>query len=162
MAAVETSELVPVLQTAVSPVVLISGVGLLLLTMTNRLGRIVDRVRALALRCRECEGEEEEQVRAQLLILEKRAHLVRRAIALAGLCVLFAALLVISLFITALAGADVPWLIAAFFILSLASLVLSLVEFLRDINRSLHATALEAGGYWEEKPTLPSRRSGRS
>jgi len=45
MLAVETSEIVPVLQTAISPVVLISGVGLLLLTMTNRLGRIVDRAR---------------------------------------------------------------------------------------------------------------------
>jgi hypothetical protein len=151
MLAVETSELVPVLQTAVSPVVLISGVGLLLLTMTNRLGRIVDRTRSLALRCRDAEGEEEDQVRAQLLILEKRAHLVRRAIASAGLCVLFAALLVISLFVTALAGADVPWLIAAFFILSLASLIVSLVDFLRDINRSLQATTLEADEYWENK-----------
>lgn len=159
MPAVETSELVPVLQTAVSPVVLISGVGLLLLTMTNRLGRIVDRVRSLALRCREIEGDEEEQVRAQLLILQKRAHLVRRAIAFAGLCVLFAALLVISLFITALAGADIPWLLAAFFILSLVSLIVSLVEFLRDINRSLEATALEARGYWIEKQPRRARRS---
>ena len=151
MAAVQTSELVPVLQTAVSPVVLISGVGLLLLTMTNRLGRIVDRTRALALRCPETTGEEEEQVRAQLLILQQRAHLVRRAIAFGGLCVLFAALLVITLFVTALAGVDIPWLIALFFILSLASLILSLVEFLRDINRSLDATALEAGEYWKKK-----------
>lgn len=151
MLAAETSEIVPVLQTAVSPVVLISGVGLLLLTMTNRLGRIVDRTRALAVRCREISGEEEQQVRAQLHILEDRARLVRRAIALAGVCVLFAALLVISLFVTNLAGADVPWLVAAFFILSLVSLVMSLVEFLRDVNRALEATALEAGEYWGKR-----------
>jgi hypothetical protein len=157
MAAVETSQLVPVLQTAVSPVVLISGVGLLLLTMTNRLGRIVDRTRSLALRCPETEGEEERQVRAQLLILQQRAHLVRASIALAGVCVLFAALLIISLFITALAGVDIPWLIAAFFILSLASLIVALVEFLRDVYRSLDATALEAGEYWQKH----RRRRGR-
>jgi hypothetical protein len=150
MAAIETSQLVPVLQTSVSPVVLISGVGLLLLTMTNRLGRIVDRTRQLALRCHDAEGEERDQVERQLRILKDRAHLVRRAIAMAGACVLFAALLVISLFITALAGVDIPWLIAAFFILSLVSLIVSLVEFLRDINRSLEATALEAGEYWED------------
>jgi hypothetical protein len=156
VSAVETSSLVPVLQTAVSPVVLISGVGLLLLTMTNRLGRIVDRTRALAIRCPETEGEEERQVRAQLLILQQRAELTRAAIAFAGLCVLFAALLIITLFVTALAGADIPWLIAAFFILSLASLIVSLIEFLRDIYRSLDATALEAGQHW-----LPRRRRGR-
>ena len=40
-------ELVPILQTAIGPMILISGLGLLLLTMTNRLGRIIDRSRAL-------------------------------------------------------------------------------------------------------------------
>jgi len=151
MLAVETSKLVPVLQTSVSPVVLISGVGLLLLTMTNRLGRIVDRTRSLALRMREVDGEERERVAAQLGILEDRAHMLRRSITSAGFCVLFAALLVISLFITALVGVDIPWLIAAFFILSLVSLVVSLVDFLRDVNRSLEATSLEAGEYWRKK-----------
>ena len=35
-------ELIPVLQVAIGPVILISGVGLLLLTLTNRFGRIID------------------------------------------------------------------------------------------------------------------------
>ena len=42
------SDLVTILQTAISPVILISGVGLLLLTMTNRLGRTIDRSRGLS------------------------------------------------------------------------------------------------------------------
>jgi hypothetical protein len=33
------------LRDAIGPVILISGVGLLLLTMTNRLGRAIDRAR---------------------------------------------------------------------------------------------------------------------
>ena len=41
-------DLVPILQMAVGPVILISGVGLLLLSMTNRLGRVIDRSRLLA------------------------------------------------------------------------------------------------------------------
>ena len=41
-------ELIPLLQTAIGPVILISGVGLLLLSMTNRFGRIIDRSRILA------------------------------------------------------------------------------------------------------------------
>jgi hypothetical protein len=97
----ETSELVPVLQTAVGPVVMISGVGLLLLSMTNRLGRIVDRSRSLARQVRETTDEDRGPIQAQLRILGQRAQVVRRAIALASFCVLFAAVLVISLFVTA-------------------------------------------------------------
>ena len=41
------TELIPILQIAVGPVILISGVGLLLLSMTNRLGRAIDRARIL-------------------------------------------------------------------------------------------------------------------
>jgi len=146
-----TSEIIPVLQTAVSPVVLISGVGLLLLTMTNRLGRIVDRARSLAVRLKETEHGDPEPVHAQLRILSQRARMVRRSIASAGFCVLFAALLVISLFVASLVGADLPWLAAAFFILSLLCLIASLVDFIRDVYRSLEATALEVGEDWEKR-----------
>ncbi len=147
MAGVGTSAL----QTAVSPVVLISGVGLLLLTMTNRLGRIVDRARSLALRLKDSK-EDSELLHAQLAILAQRACMVRRSIALAGFCVLFAACLVISLFIASLFNADLPWLSASFFILSLLCIIASLVGFILDINRSLEATALEVGeNHWQVK-----------
>jgi hypothetical protein len=145
-----TTQLVTVLQTAVGPVVVISGVGLLLLTMTNRLGRIVDRSRALAHQARTTSGDERETARAQLRILGQRAELVRWAIALAAFCVLFVALLVISLFVTALFGVQVAWLIAGFFIVSMCCLIASLVFFIRDINKALHATALEVGEEWRK------------
>jgi len=148
MLTVETSEIVPVLQTAVTPVVLISGVGLLLLTMTNRLARIVDRTRALAARVRDPSGQEKDAAHAQLRILGERARIVRRSIALAGFCMLFAAVLVISLFITSLVGADLPWLYAALFILSMLSLIAALVEFIIDVNVSLEPVALEVGDEW--------------
>jgi hypothetical protein len=148
MDTLETSRLVTVLQTAVGPAVVISGVGLLLLTMTNRLGRIVDRSRALAHEARTTTGEQREKARAQLRILHDRAELTRWAIALAAFCVLFVALLVISLFVTALFGVEVAWLIAGFFIVSMACLIASLVMFIRDINKALRATALEVGEEW--------------
>jgi hypothetical protein len=40
-------DVVPLLQASVSPVTVISGVGLLILSMTNRYGRVIDRVRTL-------------------------------------------------------------------------------------------------------------------
>ena len=42
------SQLLPTLQVAIGPVVLISGIGLLILSMTNRFGRVIDRGRILA------------------------------------------------------------------------------------------------------------------
>jgi len=146
----QTSQLVTVLQTAVGPVVVISGVGLLLLTMTNRLGRIVDRSRALAHQARTTTGAESDTARAQLRILGQRAGLVRWAIALAAFCVLFVALLVISLFVTALFDVEVAWLIAGLFIVSMVCLIASLVFFIRDVNKALHATALEVGEEWKK------------
>lgn len=151
MDTLQTSELVNLLQTAVGPVVVISGVGLLLLTMTNRLGRVVDRSRLLAHQARTTEGETEEAAHTQLRILGKRAQLVRWAILLAGICVLFIALVIITLFLTALFGAEIAWLVASFFIISMLCLVASLVFFVRDINMSLHATAVEVGEDWAKK-----------
>lgn len=146
----ETSQLLPALQSAVGPVVVISGVGLLLLTMTNRLGRIVDRSRSLAHQARTGEDGAAEVAHTQLRILGDRARLVRMAILLAGICVLFDALVVITIFITALFHVAIAWLVAAFFIISMLCLVASLVFFVRDINKSLHATAVEVGEDWKQ------------
>lgn len=140
-----------VLQTAVTPVVLISGVGLLLLTMTNRFGRLTDRTRQVARLVKETEGEERESYRTQLRILSHRGRLLRRSIAESGFCVLFAALLIITIFITKLADSEVEWLDSTFFILSLVFLIISLIDFIRDVHLALAAMALEVGEDWDKK-----------
>ena len=91
MALPSVPELIPVLQIAIGPVILISGVGLLLLSMTNRLGRAIDRSRVL---CHELQTEtptDQVNTRAQLQILRGRARLLRRAITLASVSILLAA-----------------------------------------------------------------------
>jgi len=70
-------KIIPVLQVAISPVILISGVGLLLLTMTNRLGRVIDRVRQLNRVLSEHGDEPHEQTLAQVAILYRRARMPR-------------------------------------------------------------------------------------
>ncbi len=149
--AVETSELVTVLQTAIGPVVMVSGVGLLLMTMNTRLGRVVDRSRSLARQARETPEAERPPVQAQLRILGQRARLMRTAIALAAFCVLFAAFLVICLFVTALFHVEIPWLVSGLFIISMGCLIASMICFIRDINKTLTATKLEVGKDWESK-----------
>jgi hypothetical protein len=137
------NELMPILQAAVSPVILISGVGLLILSMTNRLGRVVDRSRQLGDALRGKPQQERDRLEPQLRILFKRARLLRAAISLATLSVLLAAILVIALFLTAFLRVELVVLSAALFIGCLLSLIVSLLAFLQDINLSLSALKLE-------------------
>jgi len=135
--------LIPVLQTAISPVILISGIGLLLLTMTNRYGRVIDRSRMLVDSLPKASVEDLEKIKAQVLIFWRRARLIRSVIALASISALTAALLIIFLFITAFWGVDTVWIIVSLFLICLISLIAALVLFIYDINQSLAALKLE-------------------
>jgi len=137
------SEMIPVLQTAIGPVILISGVGLLLLTMTNRLGRVIDRVRIISDRMESLHQAEQERKYAQLVILWKRARLIRLSIILTASSALFAALLIVVLFFTAIFSLEWGWLLAILFVLCMLALIWALITFIQDINQSLAALKLE-------------------
>ncbi len=139
------AELIPTLQVAIGPVVLVSGIGLLILSMTNRLGRVIDRGRTLARELSELPSEAQVRIEAQLHILVRRAEYLRRAITAASISVLLAACLIIVLFLTALLALEDAWLISALFIGSLGALIYSLIAFLRDLNESLLAFKLDIG-----------------
>ena len=136
-------ELIPVLQVAIGPVILISGVGLLLLTLTNRYGRTIDRSRQLVRELRELSGADRQRLEGQIEILYRRARLIRLSILLAGVSVLLASVLIIVLFLTALWKLEVGLLISLLFIACMVSLSGSLVAFIREINLSLGALKLE-------------------
>lgn len=139
----QPNELIPVLQISVSPVILISGVGLLLLSLTNRFGRAVDRSRQLMREMREAGETSRRQLAEQVKILYRRARLIQTSIILAALSVLFAAVMVITLFFMALLKWDWALAISLLFICCLTSLIASLIVFLADIRLSLQALKLE-------------------
>jgi hypothetical protein len=136
-------ELIPVLQVAIGPVILISGVGLLLLTQTNRYGRTIDRARQLVHELRELAGADRQRLEGQIDILYRRARLLRLSILLAGVSVLLVSLLITLLFLTALLKLEAGLLLSLLFIACLVALSGSLVAFIRDINLSLVALKLE-------------------
>ena len=137
------ADIVPVLQTAIGPVILISGVGLLVLSMTNRLARIVDRSREIWRDAQHAEGEQRANMHTQLRLLRRRAALVQRAVTFAMLSIFFAAALIVVLFLAALFHFEVAWLISVLFVLCLAVLMASLAAFLREINEALEVLDLE-------------------
>jgi len=145
MLSMPIDQLIPVLQVAIGPVILISGVGLLLLTLTNRFGRAVDRSRQLAKEMRELTDPDRQRLAGQVAILYRRARLIRRSIIMAALSVLLASVLIIALFLTALLKLEAGLLISLLFICCLLALIVSLGAFLRDIHLSLVALKLELG-----------------
>jgi hypothetical protein len=143
MTATPLNELVPVLQVSVGPVILISGVGLLLLSLTNRFARAVDRSRQLAREIRDLPPSDRQRISEQVGILYRRAALIRVAITMAAVSVLLASLLIISLFIAALMRWESGALLSALFIGCMLALILSLLAFIREIHWSLTALKLE-------------------
>ena len=137
------ADLIPTLQLAIGPVILISGVGLLLLSMTNRFGRIIDRAHLLAHSRQDDSADSYASVDEQLAILARRARIVRAGIALAAVSALLAAMLVITLFVGGLFHLNIAAAVVGTFVLCMVSLIVSLFCFLSDINLSLKALWLE-------------------
>ena len=131
--AVPVLEIAEVVRLAVAPVFLLSGVGIMLTLLVNRLARVIDRARAL-------EGDESQalphgraDLEARLHTLTMRSRLLGRAIALSTICALLVALVVVTLFIGALFEIHVALVIAAEFIAAMVSLIGALLYFLREV-----------------------------
>jgi len=134
--------LLAIIQAAVAPVVLISGVGLLLLTLTTRLGRIVDRTRLLAAERRATAVDNRRAIDAQLAILGRRARLIRLAVALSASSVAVIGLLITFLFLGLLLGWNVTLVCVLLFVAALLSLVAAMLVFVRELFQALTALDL--------------------
>lgn len=143
MDAVPPNSLLPIIQASTTPVILISGLGLLLLTMTNRMGRIIDRTRVYASQLRQAEPEARRQLEMQLELTWRRAKIVRWALTFATSSMLSSAGLVTAIFAGAVLGVELSGLMLILFVGAIVLLVASLVMFLRDIFVSLSALRLE-------------------
>ena len=143
MEPISANSLLPVIQASTTPVILISGMGLLLLTMTNRMGRLVDRTRIYAAQLREAAPAQQKQLEAQLEITWRRAKLVRRSLTLATSSMLMSAGLIIAIFAGAVLKVDLSAVLLVLFLAAILFLIASLVTFLRDIFISLQALHLE-------------------
>ena len=138
------AELVPILQLAIGPVILISGVGMLLLTFTNRFGRVVDRTRGLV---RELTAGPEAAhavlLRAQAEILTQRASILRLSITLAAVAALLAGVLILLLFLGVLLELRVGGAVVLVFGAAVVALIGSILAFIRDLNLALAALRID-------------------
>ena len=144
MTTTTVSQLLPILQSSIGPVILISGVGLLLLTLTNRFGRMLDRTRQLNQELAANPASDKAgQLRTQIGILLRRASILRLSITLGTVTVLLAAVLMLLLFLAVWLQLELAGLIALVFCVALSCLIGSMLAFIRDMNLALAAVRLE-------------------
>jgi hypothetical protein len=125
-----------IIQLSVAPVFLLAAVGTLLVVLTSRLARVVDRNRNLdaEIRLGQSPYGDDAFHLGELRVLDQRMNWINRAITLATITNLFVCLVVVALFSGELLGLDLSRFIAALFIVAMAALILALLAFLVEIS----------------------------
>ncbi|GGE80246.1 hypothetical protein GCM10008020_26260 [Massilia psychrophila] len=127
---IQISDIGHVIQLAIAPVFLLTGVATKLTVLTNRLARIIDRSRVLEDRL---EIGADPHYTAELDILYGRAHLINTAITLSTACGLLVCMVIAMLFLGDTASLPLDKYIAACFVLAMFALIGSFVFLLREI-----------------------------
>jgi hypothetical protein len=127
---IQISDVGHVIQLAIAPVFLLTGVGTKLAVLTSRLARIIDRTRVLDERLRDGLNEAYSAERETLYI---RAHLVNTAITSSTACGLMVCLVIALLFLGDTTNLPLDQFIAGLFVLAMLSLISSFGFFLREI-----------------------------
>jgi hypothetical protein len=122
-----------VIQLAVAPVFLLTGVGAILTVLVNRLGRVVDRFRALENLLPDAIEDTRNSARAEMEVLEHRARMVHWAIGFCTSSALLVCMVIATLFVGSITGVHTPGTIAVLFIAAMLALVIGLLCFLREI-----------------------------
>jgi hypothetical protein len=126
-------DIVHLIQSAVAPVFLLSGVGVTLGVLTNRLARIVDRARFLE-QLTHTESARAKSTADSLRVLARRAHYINIAITLCTIAALLVSLVVMSLFASAFIVINLSAVIAILFVLAMVCLTASFAVFLLEVR----------------------------
>lgn len=120
------------IQLAIAPVFLLTAIGSMLATMTNRVARIVDRARELETRLTGSVDASSHDHR-ELRLLARRARLINMAITFTVLAALLVCVSIGGLFLDAYWQRSLTSLVAWIFGVSLVALIVGLGFFLREI-----------------------------
>ncbi len=131
----EAVDIAHLIQVALTPIFLMTAIGVTLNVLTNRLARIVDRARHLELGLAHAEaGSSGADAHRQLAVLARRSGYINGAITLIIASGLLISLVVVMLFINAFLRWNLAACIAIVFVLSMLTLALSLLAFLIEVR----------------------------
>ena len=128
------ADIAHVIQLAIAPVFLLTGIASLLGVLTNRLARIIDRARYLEGHIETLTGEHRQVTGGDLHMLSRRARYMNRAIGLCTIAALLVCVLISILFISAFFSPDVSRFVAVLFVVTMVCLIGGLLSFLREVR----------------------------
>ena len=144
MDGIEVVDIAHAIQLALAPVFLLSGIGVLLGVLTNRLARIVDRARKVEEGLRQAVAAPAEESRGQLRVAARRARLINVSITLSTIAALLVALVVALIFASTFAPINLATSVAILFVLAMVALIGGLLSFLLEVR--VATEALRIGG----------------
>jgi hypothetical protein len=133
----QVSAIAHVIQLAVAPVFLLTGVGAMLGVLANRLGRVIDRARLLEDRLAGATPERERHYLSELKTLKRRGTLMQGAIGLCTTSALLVCAVIVILFVGAFLDTDVSGIIGLLFVAAMLGLFSGLVMFLAEIRLAI-------------------------
>jgi len=125
---IQISDIGHMIQLAIAPVFLLTGVATKLTVLTNRLARIIDRTRVLEDRLHIAANDEYTE---ELEVLYQRSHLINYAITSSTGCGFLICLVIAMLFLGDSTNIKLDKYIAAFFVLAMFGLIFISSRFMR-------------------------------
>ena len=140
--AADVTTVAHVIQLAVAPVFLLTGIGAILNVITNRLARIVDRSRVLANASEPIKPE----YTLEMMLLTHRTRWIHWAVSLCTMSALLICIVIVALFLGSVTGFEPSNTVSLLFISAMFTLITGLLCFLREIFLATGNLGLRKGG----------------
>ena len=129
-----STALAQAIQLSLAPVFLLASMSGLLMVLTNRMARLIDRARELKQQVAVDGQVVGRDVRQELQGQKRRMGLVMKAIAFCTITMLLVALVVAIVFISVVAKLDLALMVVPLFVLAMLSLMVAVSLFLRELQ----------------------------
>ncbi len=126
------SDIAHVVQLAVAPVFLLTGVGAILSVLTTRMGRVIDRAHRIDGWVED--GKDASNYAAELNSLRKRLSIIHHAITLCSLSAFFVCAVVFTIFVGTYADVQIGGAIALLFAAAMVTLIGALGLFVLEVQ----------------------------
>jgi len=132
-----------ILREAITPLVLISGVGLILLSLVNRYNQAISRTRSLVSEARSSRGERKKCLNTQIDVVLKRCSLLRFSISSLVASMILSSFIILQSIVSAAIGVKSVALLKVCLFSSCVFIIISNILLLVDVSFSLKALKIE-------------------
>jgi Protein of unknown function (DUF2721) len=136
---VAVSAIAHLIQLAIAPVFLLTGVGSILNVLSQRLSRVVDRARKLEQDFASLDPGHREGAKSELRVLDRRMTLSILALSFCTATALLVCVLIAILFVADLTNFAFGRPIALLFILAMLMLIIGLILFLWEVRLAMRS-----------------------